>query len=60
MSYESHLASLEKKHAEIERIIAQKTRRPNPHELKISELKRRKLWLKDKLSQRDDAAHAGH
>lgn len=51
MNVQAHVETLTRKHAEIESIIAQENARPNPDLVRISELKRRKLDLKDKLSQ---------
>lgn len=44
-----HLASLETKHDGLEARIAAEHRRPHPDELRIVELKKQKLRLKDTL-----------
>ncbi len=49
MSNESHLAQLERAHAALEREIADATNHPGSDTLELSELKRRKLHLKDEI-----------
>ena len=45
----AHLDSLETKHDGLEARIASENRRPFPDELRIAELKKQKLKLKDTL-----------
>lgn len=48
-SYDAHVQALASKHANLERIIAQEISRPSPDSLRIAELKRRKLQIKERL-----------
>ena len=47
----SHIASLQTKHAGLERQIADQMARPLPDEALVTELKRRKLKLKEAILQ---------
>ena len=47
----SHMATLQTKHAGLERQIAQELTRPLPNDALVTELKRRKLKLKDAIVQ---------
>lgn len=49
MSIESHLAELERRHAALETKIKEAAAHPSSDPLAISELKRRKLQLKDEI-----------
>ncbi|MND09557.1 hypothetical protein D3C83_329930 [compost metagenome] len=49
MSSESHLAELERRHEALERELAEAMSHPSSDTLEISELKRRKLQLKDEI-----------
>ena len=49
MSMESHLAELERRHADLERRIAEELAHPSANPLEVSDLKRRKLHLKDEI-----------
>jgi hypothetical protein len=51
MPLESHLAELERRHAALDRDIAQEWARPGADEIKLAELKRRKLQLKDEIAK---------
>lgn len=51
MSLKAHLDQLTTKHAELERTIETEMRSPLPDTLRLSELKRRKLQLKDRISE---------
>lgn len=44
---QAHVAAIESKHARLEDRIAQEMTRPAPDEVLVSDLKRRKLSLKD-------------
>lgn len=50
MSVEEHIDSLRSKHASLETAIDQENMRPHPDELKLQELKREKLRIKDEIS----------
>lgn len=49
MSLDMHVASLNKKHAEIEDVIAREELRPHPDALRLMELKKQKLRLKEEV-----------
>jgi hypothetical protein len=51
MSFEAHLAELQKKHGELDRQIDEMLAHPSTDDLEISELKRRKLLLKDEIQR---------
>ncbi len=51
MPLESHLAELERRHAALDRDIAQEGARLGADETKLAELKRRKLQLKDEIAK---------
>lgn len=51
MSSLPELASLERQHAALDREIESAAAKPEPDSLKISELKRRKLLLKDEIER---------
>ena len=51
MSRYPELAGLERQHAALEREIAIELARPESNTLKVSELKRRKLQLKDEIQR---------
>lgn len=51
MAVESHLAELVEKHRTLERSIEEELARPYADDLKISELKRRKLRLKEEIER---------
>ncbi len=49
MSLQTHVESLNQKHAEIEDIIAREELRPQPDALRLMELKKQKLRLKEEM-----------
>ncbi|WP_297295838.1 DUF465 domain-containing protein [uncultured Methylovirgula sp.] len=51
MSLESHLAELERRHEALDRDIAREWGYPSVDEVKLAELKRRKLQLKDEITK---------
>jgi hypothetical protein len=51
MSLESHLAELERRHDALDRDIAREWCHPSVDEVKLAELKRRKLQLKDEIAK---------
>jgi hypothetical protein len=56
MAIESHLAELERRHQALEREISEALSHPSSDDLKIVELKRRKLHVKDEIARlRQDA-----
>jgi hypothetical protein len=61
MSIQSHLAELERKHQALEQEIADAIAHPSSDDLKIAELKRRKLQVKDELARlRQEAGSSIH
>lgn len=51
MPLESHLAELERRHEALDRDIAREWAYPGTDEIKLAELKRRKLQLKDEIAK---------
>lgn len=51
MALEMHLAELERRHAAIEHEIEEAMRHPGIDTLQLTELKRRKLVLKDEIER---------
>lgn len=51
MPLQNHLTELERKHDALERELHDATVRPASDDLKVAELKRRKLQLKDEISK---------
>jgi hypothetical protein len=57
MSIQAHLAELERRHQALENEIAEAQAHPSTDDLKIAELKRRKLQVKDEIARlRQDSA----
>jgi hypothetical protein len=57
MAIQQHLAELERKHQAPEDELAEAMAHPSTDDLKIAELKRRKLQVKDELARlRQDAS----
>lgn len=58
MSIDSHLATLEKKHGELEAELRSVQSQPSVHDEMIVDIKRRKLRLKDQINRlRSDTQH---
>jgi hypothetical protein len=59
MSIQLHLAELEKRHQALEQEIYEAQMHPSCDDLRIAELKRRKLLLKDEIArlQQDVSVH---
>ncbi len=51
MAIESHLAELEKRHQALEQEINEALTHPSADDLRIAELKRRKLLVKDEIAR---------
>jgi len=51
MTMQAHLAELERKHQALESEIAEELTHPSSDGLKIAELKRRKLQVKDEIER---------
>jgi hypothetical protein len=51
MAIESHLAELERKHEALEQEISDALAHPSTDGLKIAELKRKKLQVKDEIAR---------
>jgi hypothetical protein len=57
MGIQSHLAELERRHQALEEEITEALTHPSSDDLKIAELKRRKLLVKDEIQRlRQDAS----
>jgi len=52
MTMEAHVQTLHQKHKHLEAAIHKESLRPSPDQTRMSELKRRKLKLKDQILQR--------
>lgn len=50
MRVEGHLSKLQEKHAGLERAIEEENLRPVPNSVKVTELKRQKLRLKEEIN----------
>lgn len=59
MSMQSHLAELERRHAALERKIEDALLHPSTDSLEVSDLKRKKLMLKDEIERlrKDETLH---
>lgn len=51
MKFEERMSSLKRKHEKIDSNLHGENSRPQPDELKILELKRKKLALKDQMNE---------
>jgi hypothetical protein len=51
MPLQSHLSELERKHQALEREIQEALAHPSSDDLKLAELKRKKLQLKDEIAK---------
>ncbi|HXW28742.1 MAG TPA: DUF465 domain-containing protein [Xanthobacteraceae bacterium] len=51
MSMQSHLAELEKRHRALDAELTEALAHPSTDDLKIAELKRRKLHVKDEIAR---------
>ncbi len=59
MSMQTHLAELERRHQALEQEICEAQSHPATDDLKLAELKRRKLQVKDEIArlQQDAVVH---
>ncbi|MGU3538165.1 YdcH family protein [Methylobacterium sp. A54F] len=60
MSLQTHLSQLTRKHEALEREIQEAIHRPAEDDLRIAELKRRKLHLKDEINRLQASADTIH
>jgi hypothetical protein len=60
MSMQSHLAALEQRHRTLESELNDAIMHPSTDDLKIAELKRRKLLLKDEIARLSTDADMVH
>lgn len=51
MSLQNHLNELERRHSALDREIEKELVRPSADEIKVTELKRKKLLLKDEITK---------
>ena len=51
MSIQTHLAELERRHQALQQQIYKSQKHPSCDDLKITELKRRKLFVKDEIAR---------
>ena len=58
MAIESHVAELERRHQALEKQIEDALNRPGTDPLKLAEMKKRKLHLKDEIFRmKDESIH---
>ena len=57
MSMQTHLAELEKRHRALDSEISEALAHPSTDDLKIVELKRRKLQVKDEIARLQVSVH---
>ncbi len=58
MNLESHLAELERRHEALERELEEALHHPSIDALSLTELKRKKLVLKDEITKlKDESVH---
>ncbi|KAB1073027.1 YdcH family protein [Methylobacterium planeticum] len=60
MSLQTHLSQLTRKHEALEREIQEAIHKPAEDDLRIAELKRRKLHLKDEINRLQASADTVH
>ena len=61
MSMQSHLSELERRHRALENEISEALAHPSTDDLKIAELKRKKLQVKDEITRlRQEASASVH
>ena len=60
MALQNHLTELERKHEALEREIQDAVTHPSTDDVRLSELKRKKLQLKDEISKLKGAAKTLH
>ena len=51
MTVAEHVDALRTKHAQLKQAVAEENQRPHPDELRLAELKRQKLRLKDEIAK---------
>jgi len=59
MSLQNHLVELEKRHQAVERELEAERHSPSSSDLRIAELKRRKLHIKDEILKLQNATSSG-
>ncbi len=58
MTMESHLAELERRHQALEKELEDAMAHPGTDQLQLTEIKRRKLLLKDEIARlKDESVH---
>jgi hypothetical protein len=60
MPMQNHLTELERKHQALERELQEAVAHPSMDDLRVAQLKRRKLHLKDTLSKLRDPDRPSH
>lgn len=51
MSMQSHVAELERRHQALEKELRDEITRPSTNDVRVADLKRRKLHLKDEIAR---------
>jgi hypothetical protein len=57
MAMQSHLAELERRHLALEKEIEEAVAHPGTDDLVVTELKRRKLQIKDEIERLRESVH---
>ena len=60
MSLDSHIAQLQRRHEALKKEIEKETHYPGNDELKLAELKRKKLLVKDEINKLSPASATLH
>lgn len=56
MSLQAHVAELERRHQALEKELRDEMTRPASNDVRVADLKRRKLHLKDEISRLKEAS----
>ncbi|PZQ84379.1 MAG: DUF465 domain-containing protein [Ancylobacter novellus] len=51
MSMQAHVAELERRHQALEKELREEINRPSSNDVRVADLKRRKLLLKDEITR---------
>ncbi|MFT0862080.1 YdcH family protein [Ancylobacter sp. G4_0304] len=57
MSMQAHVAELERRHEALDKALREETARPASDEVRVNDLKRRKLYLKDEIARLKGTLH---
>ncbi|MCB1491969.1 MAG: DUF465 domain-containing protein [Rhodobiaceae bacterium] len=57
MQFEAHLVELQRKHRTLDQLIEEEMAHPGADDLRIGELKRKKLRIKEEIAKLDGMLH---